>query len=244
MKIAIIGRGNVAFHLEKAISMADSNHEIVLVNPHSPENSPNDCDVYILAVSDGAIKEVADSLPESSGILVHTSGSQPIEILKSSAFKNYGVFYPLQTFSKDVALDYSKIVFFIEGKNEQTIKILYKLAQSISNNVNVADSDLRKRLHIASVISCNFVNHMWAISDILLKENSLSIDVLTPLIEETLRKIKSVSPKDAQTGPAKRGDTEIIETHVNTLQVSHPDISNLYRIISNSILSFYDIKNK
>lgn len=229
--IATIGRGNVATHLQKALGpYAD----VSMINPHTLEGLPEHPDITVISVSDSAIREVAERLSKHDcGILAHTSGTTPMSVLDGCAGQT-GVFYPLQTFSKDVPLDYRHIPFFIEASSQATEKKLMGLARLVSDKVYYASSSRRKGLHIASVFACNFVNHMWSIADNLLYELDLDITVLQPLIEETVRKAMTNSPQSVQTGPAVRGDETTIREHLCMLE-DKPEIRELYKEISTSI---------
>ncbi len=238
MKINIIGSGNVASHLIKAFQ---DKAEIRHVNPHTLCGFDIDADVSIIAVTDNAIRQVAESLPEVAGIIVHTSGSTPIDALECRK-ERIGVFYPLQTFTKDVELDYSEIPFLIEAKDHDTELRLLKLAATISDNVRVADSEKRKTLHVASVFACNFVNHLWAISEKLLNENGMEFNIIRPLLKETLRKTEHMSPFDAQTGPAIRRDSKTIDTHLSLLETDR-ELMNIYQTLTSSIISSHHNKN-
>lgn len=232
MKINIIGRGNVATHLQKAFA---DKATVNLVNPHTFDTFDPDAEVSLISVSDNAIADVAAAIPLTTGIIAHTSGSTPIDVLKSRSEKT-GVFYPLQTFTKDSTLQYSTIPFFIEGSDTDTERRLIELAAMISNNVSTADSEKRKALHVASVFACNFANHMWTIAEKILKKNGMSYDVILPLLSETLRKTKILSPFDAQTGPAVRQDSNTLDAHIKFLETDK-ELCNLYSLLSSSIIS-------
>ncbi|MDE7412198.1 MAG: DUF2520 domain-containing protein [Muribaculaceae bacterium] len=231
MKINIIGRGRVATHLRTALL----NHaDIVMVNPHTLEYLDSEADLTLISVSDNAIQEIIHKLPEMKGIVAHTSGSTDINVFRDSNIKKYGVFYPLQTFSFDKSLVYSEIPFFIEGSDHITENKLMEYAGLISPKIRTSNSSDRKNLHIASVFSCNFVNHLWVLADEYLTKNGLQFSDLLPLLEETVNKIKSLSPWKAQTGPAVRNDTAIIDNHIEALN-DDPDLQSLYSILSRSI---------
>lgn len=234
LKIDIIGRGNVACHLNIALNNI---FDVNIVNPRTIDNFREDTDICLISVRDNAIEEVANKLSFYRGIIAHTSGSTTINIF-SNKFENYGVFYPLQTFSKDVSLDYSTIHIFIEASNNHSNELLKYVASKISPYIHEADSELRKQLHVASVFACNYVNHLFYIADKLLQENSLDINVLIPLIEETTRKIKSISPENAQTGPARRNDSKIINSHLELLS-NKPEIYQIYKLMADSIIKTY-----
>lgn len=231
--VAIVGTGNVATHLGKALSGKVNLHQ---VNPHSFYGMPTYADIVIISVKDSVIKEVAKNVPGEYGIIAHTSGSVPMDIL-SECKTDSGVFYPLQTFTKEVALDYSGIPFFIEGTSEQTVKSLSELATKISDNVHLADSEKRKVLHLASVFACNFSNSMIAIADDLLKDINLDYKILLPLLQQTISKLQDISPARAQTGPAARKDFPVIDAHVNMLMDNgHGDLAEIYESLTSQII--------
>ena len=230
--IAIIGRGNVASHLYEALKR---HTEVCLVNPRTLEGLPADADVVLVSVSDDAIKEVAEKLPRGNAIIAHTSGSVPMSALEGAGEK-IGVFYPLQTFTKGVDMDYSEIPVFIEGSSPQVSETLKNLAAKFSENVREADSATRKQLHLASVFSCNFTNALADIADGLLSETGLDISVLVPLMKRTVDKLRFLSPKESQTGPAVRGDKKVIEEHLRMLEAK-PELRELYARLSDMIIS-------
>lgn len=236
--ISIIGTGNVATHLFKALSqhaILPPDSSIRIINSRTLNNLPDHSDLILISVKDDAIGSVAQRVTGKADMIAHTSGSVSIDILRDCA-KHYGVFYPLQTFSKNSELNYLEIPFFIEGNDAETIDNLKTIAQSISPKVFEADSSKRKRLHIAAVFACNFSNHLVAIADDLLQEDGMDYKVLLPLLKETVRKLDTLPPKDAQTGPAVRNDQKVISSHEDML-ADHPDRLAIYRLLSSSILS-------
>lgn len=237
--VAIIGRGNVASHLFSALK---DKTEVCLVNPHTFENYPQDPDIVLICVSDNAIEEVVNKLPISNSIVAHTAGSIPMDILKGKT-SDYGVFYPLQTFSKDAILDYSEIPVFIEGSSPETVKKLKELASLFSKEIKEADSQTRKSLHLASVFACNFTNALAGIAEGLLKKSGIEFSVLFPLIKQTVNKLELMSPKEAQTGPAKRGDTKVMMSHMEMLSES-PDLGEIYSLLSSLIARQSSESNK
>ena len=242
-RINIIGRGNVATHLYKALK---GKADCVIVNPHTLEELDNDADFSLISVSDSAISSVLQSLPQLKGIVAHTSGSTDISVFKqtewegASALHKCGVFYPLQTFSKEKEIIYSEIPLFIEAYTSECEKKLIDLGNLISDKTYPCDSTKRKHLHIASVFSCNFVNHLWALSYDYLQQNGLDFDMLLPLIRETVKKSQTGDPAECQTGPAVRGDMKIINSHLDAL-TGYPEMKRIYQILSESIM---ELKNK
>jgi predicted short-subunit dehydrogenase-like oxidoreductase (DUF2520 family) len=248
--IILIGAGNVATQL--GIALHDAGYRISQVYSRSKSSatllskklkaSPvtdlkkldTDAAIYIIAVKDDAIESIAKQLKLKDKILVHTSGSVSMDVLKKAS-KNYGVFYPLQTFTKNKKVDFKSVPVCIEGNNKATATTLQYFAKSISSNVQIINSEHRKVIHLAAVFACNFSNHMYAIADEILKKNKLSLDILKPLIAETADKIKDTSPVKAQTGPAVRGDKKTMEKHLKML--GDKKLKEMYKIISKSINS-------
>jgi predicted short-subunit dehydrogenase-like oxidoreductase (DUF2520 family) len=246
ISIVIIGSGNVAQHLITAF-LQSNGIELIQVFSRQKESvshliSSNKivsnydeikvADIYIIAISDNAIADVSAKLPFENQLVVHTSGSMPMEILESK--NRRGVFYPLQTFTKNKAIDFKEIPICLESELADDFIMIEKLAKSISNSVQSISSEQRKALHVAAVFVCNFVNHLYKIGNDICDENQLSFEILKPLIIETAQKIRQLSPKNAQTGPAKRNDTETINTHLKFL--SDENQKEIYKLLTKSII--------
>lgn len=243
MKITIIGTGNVASHLAPALKIAG--HDVISIRGRKlkPSSLDKETELYIIAVKDDAIKKVAKNIHHHSAIVVHTSGSAEMKVLKQCS-SNYGVLYPLQTFSKERKLNFNNVPLCIEASNKKTTNILLSLARSTSKNVFQINSSQRKWLHLAAVFACNFTNHLYTISEKMLKKNNLSFDLLQPLILETAMKVIESSPKKMpargrsplgwQTGPAIRGDKEIMKKHLALLSKEN-QYRKIYKLISKGI---------
>jgi predicted short-subunit dehydrogenase-like oxidoreductase (DUF2520 family) len=253
MNVSFIGSGNVAWHLAPALD----NIGYVVKEIYSPnarhaealterlyqaevrvslDFSDSSSSVFIIAVSDDVIQEVAQEivLPDDA-YLIHTSGSQPLSILQYAATANTGVFYPLQTFTKSKKVDFKETPLFLEASNEQTEKAMMTLARAISNHVRITTSEERKALHVAAVFASNFTNHMLTLAQRVMASNNLDFDLLKPLIIETITKSLALGPVPSQTGPARRGDLEILDKHMHFLQQDQ-DLSEIYKLISQSII--------
>ena len=247
IRVTVIGSGNVAQHLLKAFVnnpdielvevVARTKTELVSFLP--AEKIVISCeamlptDVVIIAVSDNAIEKVSAQITLKDTLVVHTSGTIPMNILDDKNKK--GVFYPLQTFSKFKEVDFRVIPIAIEAQNEESVALLEKVGKSISNHVQQIDSSQRKTLHVAAVFVCNFVNHLYQIGNEICDENNLSFDLLKPLIVETAHKIKTLSPSEAQTGPAKRHDTVTINSQLNFL--TNETQKEIYKLLTQSIIN-------
>ncbi|MEQ8423846.1 MAG: DUF2520 domain-containing protein [Cyclobacteriaceae bacterium] len=257
--VSFIGSGNLAWHLAPALdNVGYVVKEVFSRNPqHAKELtgrlyqadvkatldfSTSPSKIFIIAVADDAIKEIAQEivLPDDA-ILVHTSGSQPLSLLGYAATPNIGVFYPLQTFTKNKKVDFKNVPIFVESDTSETESICLQMGKRISAQVNTIGSKERKGLHVAAVFASNFANHMLTISKDLLEENKLSFDLLKPLISETLNKGLEIGPDNAQTGPAKRGDFEILDHHVEFLQ-NDETMASIYKLISQHIIDRYEVE--
>jgi predicted short-subunit dehydrogenase-like oxidoreductase (DUF2520 family) len=245
IKASIIGSGNVAQHLIKAFSKS-AEIELVQVFSRQKEsvshlldlgkitddfNALKEADLYIIAVSDDAISDVSKQIPFENRLVVHTSGSVSLNSLDNKNRK--GVFYPLQTFTKNKAVDFKIIPICLESENESDFQLLEKVARSISDKVFAISSEQRKALHVVAVFVNNFVNHLYQIGNDICTENQVPFEILKPLIQETTEKVMMLSPKDAQTGPAKRNDTDTINAHLSFL--SDENQKNIYKILTQSI---------
>ena len=250
--ISIIGAGNVGWHLAQALEAAghimheifsrNASHAQALANKlHkvSPishlDFSKSKAKIFIIAVSDDAIGEVVSKLTlPPDALLVHTSGSQPMSSLTRGNTTHIGVFYPLQTFSKDKPIDFSSIPICLETAHPKDLELLQQLAGSISQDVRVMNSEERVVLHVAAVFACNFTNYLLGIAEKILDDHQIGLDVLQPLITETLQKALEIGPQKAQTGPAARGDTATIQRHLEFLK-NHEDYAKIYDLFSRHI---------
>jgi len=247
--IALIGAGNVATHLGLALTASGCN--IAQVYSRTEESArqladrtsatftvdintiSGDADIYIIAVKDEAIEDIAGQVNVSDKLIVHTSGSVSMDVLKNVS-GNYGVLYPLQTFSKNTEINFKPVPLCIEANTGLNENSLLSLARDISDNVHLINTQQRKLLHLAAVFACNFGNHMYSIAEDILKRENLAFDMLKPLIIETASKIEDNSPGDVQTGPAIREDQKIMDEHLEYLS-DLPTYRDLYKLISESI---------
>ena len=257
MNVSFIGSGNLAWHLATALDNTEyavkevyslhAKHAATLVEKlyharvkETLDFSTSPSRIFVIAVSDDVIPEIAQELilPEDA-ILLHTSGSQPLNVLAYAATTRIGVFYPLQTFTKGRKVDFNGIPIFIESEDPDTGKVLTEMAKTISKNVHSISSTQRQALHVAAVFASNFTNHMLSISGDIMKSKGLNFDWLKPLVIETINKSLALGPEAAQTGPARRGDLEILDKHLAFLK-GDETVAGIYRIISQHIVDRYD----
>ncbi len=255
--VVILGAGNLATHL--AIALHDAGVNIRQVYSRSVQsasvlankvnstpltevkNLAGNADLYIFALSDKALQLVLDQMSIPITSVVHTAGSIPMDVFDNYA-ECYGVFYPLQTFTKNRKLDFSDIPICIESNHIGLQMDLMDLAKRISNSIHLINSEQRKQLHLSAVFTCNFANHMYSIGQSLLAEKDVDFDLLKPLIKETAAKVQDHDPMEAQTGPAIRFDKEIMACHENELK-GLPDFQKLYRFVSESIFKMHNEMN-
>lgn len=257
MKIFIIGTGNVATVFGKAFLKAG--HEVCGVlgrntpgtialasklrcrNFSDPLTIPRNCDLYLIAVSDNSIQEVAKSLPTLSKTVVHTSGSTPLSKLKK--FKSSGVFYPVESINKSRTGSLKHVPLCLEAGNEKTMELLLRLAHSITDHVYLLDSRQRLSLHVAAVIANNFTNHLLYIAGQILQKEGLPPAILDQLVHTTINNAIQLGPAVAQTGPARRQDSVTIGKHLKFLN-KNPDYRDLYELLTRLITDVYNLKGK
>ena len=242
MKIALIGRGRVATHLLKALQLAG--HEVVSVNSRTLEELPMAADIYILSVKDSALQDVIKQLVnqlhidtpslwrgKGEALFLHTAGSMPLDLFKGCCTR-YGVLYPMQTFSLDREVDFHEIPLFIEASDAASLQQIRALADSVSQHVYELSTADRRYLHLAAVFACNFTNHCYTLAADVLAQKGLPFDVMLPLIDETARKVHELHPVDAQTGPAVRGDQNVMDAQKALLD---DRLATIYMLMSESI---------
>ena len=246
ISITIIGSGNVAQHLIKAISKTTTLEvsQVYVRNIDSvshlidSDKITNDisqlknADLYIISVSDDAISSVSKSLLFSDKLVAHTSGSVAMDELSDTNRK--GVFYPLQTLSKKKEVNFKEVPLCLEAENESDLKVLKEVANAISDKIFEVTSEQRKSLHVSAVFVSNFVNHLYKIGSDICTEHNVPFEILKPLILETAKKIQVMEPNEAQTGPAKRNDASTINKHLAILNDENQ--KEIYKILTKSII--------
>jgi len=244
ISVVIIGYGKVAFHLTNVFrnsdtiivkqvysrSMSKIEHLRKNINITNDITKLVDADVYIIAVSDDAIAEVSSKITNTKALIVHTSGTFDLKGLQTKNRK--GVFYPLQSFSIEKAVDFNEVPFCLETEYQKDFLLLETLALSISKKVYQIDSQQRQYLHVAAVFVNNFSNHMFSIGNDICKVYNVPFERLHPLIKETATKVEKLAPKNAQTGPAIRNDQKTMKKHLKLLTEPQQII---YNLISKSI---------
>ena len=250
MRIVFIGSGNLATHL--SLDLKAVGEDIVQVFSRTEEHAKElaeklscnyttnideidgNADIYIFSVKDDAINEIAASVCKnaSNAVFIHTAGSVPMDVFKGYA-QHYGVLYPMQTFSKARHVDFRPIPCFIESSDNKTLDLIRQLAESISDEVVMADSEKRRKLHLAAVLACNLTNHCYRLAERVLQEEQIDFRLYLPLIDETAKKVSEMSPRDAQTGPMIRYDVNVMNRQIGLL----PDerTRQIYRLMAESI---------
>ena len=247
--IVLIGAGNLATHLGLAIQKTGRKivqvfsrteesalHLAGILNADftcDPQDISREADLYILSVTDDAANQISGTLNLGQKLVVHTSGSLPMNILRKSS-ENFGVLYPLQTFSKSRSVDFDTVPLCIEASSADNLQLLEHFAKELSHKVVEVDSEKRKIIHVAAVFACNFPNFMYNIADKILADKGLNFDLLRPLILETAVKVQELKPEEAQTGPSIRGDKTILRKHDELLK-EYPEYREIYKKLSEAI---------
>lgn len=259
--ISIVGAGNVAYRMALFLQAAGHSVESVyardlekaekvvraLKRSKSDAVAINDfaqlpkSDITIIAVSDNAIAQVAAQLPHKDAFTVHTSGATPMSVLQEAGLSNVGVFYPLMTLSKHKDLDIRLIPYLIEADTEQGTDTLKELVNSIKAEYKICNSALRLQFHTAAIFTTNFINYSLSLAyDIA----SPDFTLLLPSAIESIRKAFLSTPAVSQTGPARRGDTNTIEKHLNVLSdEKFAEHMEVYKFLTEKIYNKYNPQN-
>ena len=245
ISVSILGAGNLAMHLFKAFSKAQNvaiiqwfNRSLDAIEPYKNQvEITNDlsklviADVYILAVSDDAIKKISVKLPFSKRFIVHTSGGMTMHEMEKKNTR--GVFYPLQSFSKDADIDFADVPLCIEAENKPNYKLLKELAIALGSKSYKVNSEQRSSLHLSAVFVNNFTNQLYRIAHEITESKGVEFEILKPLIKETANKIDALSPYRAQTGPALRNDQKTIKKHIGLLE--NEQHKEIYKLLTKAI---------
>ena len=250
-RIVLLGAGNVATHIALTLAnkgcapiqiwsrtTASSSLLAGKIGCNVAENIDDivfDADIYIISVVDNALSGVIKKLCKrhKKGIFIHTAGSMSMQLFEGQA-EHYGVLYPMQTFSVSKELDFSKVPCFVEANDEFALDSVLEVGKTLSDKVSKLPEADRMWLHIAAVFACNFSNACYAMAAQILEEHGLNFDVMLPLVEETTQKLHTLTPVEAQTGPAARGDRNVIDDHISKLSAIS-DLQRIYRVMSDEI---------
>lgn len=250
--VCIIGAGNVATQLgyalktkgysiiqvysrtlEHAILLA---HQLGTTFTDDVNDIVSNADIYLFSLKDDSLSNVITAIEPNSALWLHTAGSMPIEVFEGKVTR-YGVLYPLQTFKKEILVDWQNIPILIEGNTKQTFEDIEHIASSISSNVYPADSEVRKHIHLGAVFVCNFVNYMYTLGADFMQKTNLPFDILLPLIDETSRKVHFSAPSQVQTGPAIRYDLNVIDMQLQ--MINDERVKQIYLLLTNAIHDRY-----
>lgn len=249
--VSFVGAGNVATHLctalhraglkistvsARTIESAQRLAGLVGARACAVDKADTDADFVIIAVSDKAVATAAAQLPPGRAIVAHTSGSIPLDDISDEHRRPAAVLYPLQTFSSDVAVDIARVPFFTEATDKTVLDSVDTLARMMSANVYHADSEKRRSLHVAGVLTCNFPVYLLEMAESVLAKAGFPLEVVHPLAEATLQKAFAVGPHQAMTGPARRGDTEVCRLQAESLEGIGRQI---YETLTTAILNDY-----
>lgn len=253
MDYSIIGTGNVAWFFAKRLKEAGHNckgiygrnariatalaKEVYADDYGYLTDVKDNVDVCILAVSDAAIDEIAFQINLQQAVLLHTAGSVSIDAIKNAA-AHYGVLWPVYSILKADLPLHRQVPFAWEASSDKAKQQIHALIHSISDLAYEIKTEQRQWMHLAAVMGNNFINHLLVICEQICKDQHVPFSVLYPILQQTIERIKTHSPADMQTGPAKRGDQNTMEKHVEILQ-SYADWQALYQDLSKSIEKMY-----
>ena len=250
MRIVLVGAGGLGTNL--GLALHEAGHDVLAVFSRTMEHArmlaerigsqptddicalPNEADLFIVSVKDAVLTDVVQQLMQGreEQYFAHTAGSMSLTLFQGMA-RHYGVFYPMQSFSKERRINFSEVPVFLEASDAQTLTQLKALSATLTPHVYELSTDERRYLHLAAVFACNFANHCYALSAEILQQHGLPFNVMLPLIDETARKVHYLSPLEAQTGPAIRYDLNVINKQQQLLD--DPAMKEIYERLSKSI---------
>ena len=253
ISVVLLGAGNVATHLYKAFSNSENisitqwyNRTRASISSYANDVDITDsldelkeADIYIMAVSDDSIEQLSIDLPFTNRFVVHTSGSVAMHDIDKK--NKIGVFYPLQTFSKDAEIDFSKVPICVEVYEKENLQLLIDLAKAVNCKPHKITTEQRQTLHLAAVFVNNFTNQLYRIGHEICETKNIEFEILHPLIEETAKKIQHMSPFMAQTGPAKRNDKRTIKRQLKLIEKEEHEA--IYKMLTTSIKKTHGVRS-
>jgi len=246
IKTVVLGNGNLATHL---CQVFEKNNQILLLQNYNRKGEPIincnvpvtstiskivDAEIYIIAFNDSALHDLSD-FKKLNGLVVHTSGATDISVLKD--FTNHGVFYPLQSFNKNISIEFSKVPIAIEANSVANEKLLIYTANAITSKVYTINSEQRNALHVAAVFANNFSTFMYTQASEICNEYKIDFSILKPIIFETISKLETHLPNTIQTGPAIRNDQKTIKKHLDT--ITKVQQKEIYKNLTEAIQNYY-----
>jgi len=255
--IVAIGAGNLASHFVPALHQ--SGYEIKTVFSRKNKNAKElayqvkaqvctklhkidpTADVYLIMVPDHAIAEVTAQLSKiivgEKQIICHSSGATDCTVFNKLKCL-HGVFYALQSYSKDYPSNLKTDPFIIYGSSDYAQDRLLSMARKLSRKVITGDDEQRLKYHLTAVFVNNFVNHIHCKAKMFMDQEKLDPSILDPIIEKTYVQLKKEDSCQIQTGPARRGDRKTMKKHLNLLQFDK-ELADIYKEISDSITKHY-----
>ncbi len=257
IRIVLVGAGNVAWHLGHACLKAGI--QVVRVINRTQASGQElagelqttsstdfgaiapECDFIIVAVKDSILKNVLHQIHPAGAVLLHTSGSHGLDVFPKKV-TDFGVLYPFQTLTRGLHTDFEQLPLCIEASDDITLSAIKNFAGKLSSSIWSLSSQQRRNLHLSGIIINNFTNHLVARTFDYMDKYRLDKELIKPLLRETFRKLEQIPPCEAQTGPARRNDTEIIQKHLELLALE-PELQKLYKLLTDSIIAYY-LKNE
>lgn len=247
--VTFIGSGNVATHLALALHSTgvtirqvlsrEYDHAALLASrvgaqpiDRADRLKPS-ADAYILAVNDDALYDLDLDLRLPDALVLHTSGSTPMEVLRHIS-PRHGVVWSPQTFVRDFAMDYSRLPLCIEADSPQSEQAIADLFSPVTAHIHRLDFEQRRWAHLAAVMVSNFGNAINALAQDLMQQRGLDFGMLQPLAEGTVKKINHGPLWPQQTGPAARHDEKTLDAQ-RRLLANEPQLLKLYNLLTDII---------
>ena len=252
MQIVIAGTGNTATVLGKKLKAAGHhivqvfgrNHEAAILLANELEayscsswaGVTQHAELYLIAVADQALLGGEVHLKLKDQIVVHTAGAVPMAVLKNIS-SSYGVLYPFQTIRKEVE-PLPEIPLLVDANTDAVKEKLLVLAKSMAKQVSLANDEERIKYHLCGVMTNNFSNYLYTLTEAFCEKNGIRFSNLLPLIDETASRLHHFSPRQLQTGPAVRKDGATIERHLALLK-DEPVLKKVYQLFSEEIMKYH-----
>lgn len=215
----------------------------------------NESEIIWITTPDDAIESIARqiSLLEINGQItfVHASGLLTSDVLDCLKKKGHRVCsaHPLLSFSDlpKAVQALKRTCFFIEGDEDDLteIKTIFEKTSNIHHTINKKD---KPAYHAGAVVLSNYLVTLVHASNQLFQLAGINTSEIgnatNNLLESVLENLKNKTPKDALTGPIKRGDAETIKKHLEVLEQNLPELTELYKVMGKETMRMIDMPSK
>ncbi len=241
MRLGILGGGRAAWAFGSAwkrigwplsgVWLRDASHshiaELLETARMEMADLARESELLLIAVSDRAIPEVAAAIPASEALVFHASGSL-------LSLRGGFSLHPLRALPPvGQPSDLADTLLVFEGEHRRTAKLI---AAAVDARFAEVEPEQKSLYHAAAVFGSNYVAAVLEIAQRLMDRAGVheARQDLVGLAHSAIENWRRHEDAKRFTGPAARGDSEILERHVTALR-DEPQLAHLYTLLADEI---------